>query len=265
MSSLPYAKKALGQHWLTDEATLAAICQAAEIGPDDVVLEIGPGVGTLTKLLVRQARQVIAVELDAALAADLPNNVPARNLKIVHQDILQFDLTTLPPDYKVVANIPYYLTSNLLRVLSESANPPSSLVLLVQKEVAERVATKPGAMSLLAVSVQLYYHPALGQIVPARLFTPPPQVDSQILKLTRHAEPLFPQLNHKLFFQIVKAGFAARRKTLLNALAGGLRLDKAAVQAILEPAGIKPSQRAQNLGLADWYKLYVVYQNHLTS
>jgi len=231
------------------------VIEAAGVEANDTVLEIGPGLGTLTELLVGRAGQVIAVEFDEALARQLPQRLPAANLQVIYQDILKLDLTQLPPDYIVVANIPYYLTSNLLRVLSESPNPPRVMSLLVQKEVAERIAAGPGQMSLLAISVQLYYQPKLHQIVPAELFTPPPKVDSQIISLVRHSSPLFPDLDNKAFFHLVKAGFAGRRKKLRSSLAAGLRLDKPAVDLLLQRAGINGDLRAQELSLQDWYRL----------
>lgn len=262
MSMLPQTNKSLGQHWLTDEPTLQAICDAAELHPEDTVLEIGPGPGTLTKLLVKQAKQVVAVEFDEQLAADLPQRVNAQNLHVVNQDILRFDLTSLPPDYKVVANIPYYLTSNLIRVMSESSNRAQAVVLLIQKEVAERVVAGPGDMSLLSVSAQFYWECSLGVEVPARLFTPPPKVDSQVLVLQRRPQPLFTDVDSKRFFQLVKAGYSARRKTLGNSLSGGLRLPKDAVGELLERAGIDPGLRAQALSLDDWERLYRAYSLH---
>src|SRR6185295_7236194 len=156
------------------------------------------------------------------LAQKLPKRVPATNLQVVQQDILQFDLSRLSVGYKVVANIPDYLTSNLLRVLCESPNHFSKAALLVQKEVAKRVCAEPGDMSLLSVSVQFYCEAQLGAIVPARLFTPPPKVDSQILMLAYRSQPLFSDVDTKLFFRVVKSGFAQRRKTLLNSLSAGL-------------------------------------------
>lgn len=258
MSELPLTKKYLGQHWLTDAASLGAICDAGGINVGDVVLEIGPGTGTLTQLLVNRAKQVIAVEFDKTLASQLHRHITSDKLCVVQQDILRFDLTSLPPDYKVVANIPYYLTSNLIRVLSETSNQASKVVLLIQKEVAERVAARPGAMSLLSVSAQFYWEIGLGQVIPAKLFTPPPKVNSQVLIMNRRAKPLFPLIDEKLFFQIVKAGFAARRKTLLNSLAGGLRTDKAQVKNLLNQAQLNPSLRAQNLSLEDWWALYTI-------
>ncbi len=258
MNDLPVAKKSLGQHWLSDPATLQYICDVGEVSGEDTVLEIGPGTGTLTKLLVQKAKQVIAVEFDAQLASDLPNRVKAENLQVVQQDILRFDLTSLPADYRVVANIPYYLTSNLIRVLSESTNQARCVVLLIQKEVAERVVAKQGQMSLLSVSAQFYWQVGLGEVVPARLFTPPPKVDSQVIVLDRRPKLLLPDVDPKKFFQLVKAGFASRRKTLLNSLAGGLRTDKEQIQAVLDQAGISSGLRAQALSLEDWHKLYGV-------
>ncbi|HEU4914718.1 MAG TPA: 16S rRNA (adenine(1518)-N(6)/adenine(1519)-N(6))-dimethyltransferase RsmA [Candidatus Saccharimonadales bacterium] len=255
MNQLPNTKKSLGQHWLDDPLSLDAMLDAADIGLDDTVLEIGPGPGTLTEELVNGAKQVVAVEFDADLARELPLRVPADNLTVVNQDILRFDLTSLPAGYKVVANIPYYLTSNLLRVLCESPNHFSQAAILIQKEVAQRVCAKPGDMSLLSVSVQFYCEASLGPVVKAELFTPPPKVDSQILKLTFRGKPLF-DVDTKAFFRLVKAGFAQRRKTLLNSLSGGLHLSRDDTEVLITRAGLKPTVRAQNLSLDDWYSLY---------
>jgi 16S rRNA (adenine1518-N6/adenine1519-N6)-dimethyltransferase len=257
MNDSPTPKKALGQHWLHDELSLEAMCMAADVAEGDTVLEIGPGLGTLTKLLVTQAEQVVAVEFDHDLAASLPKRVPAANLTVTESDILSFDFTALPPVYKIVANIPYYLTSNLVRVISETPNPPTKVALLVQKEVAQRIAAKPGKMSLLSVSAQFYWDVRLHDEVPAELFTPPPKVDSQIVGLSRRPQPLFDDVDTKQFFRIVKAGYSSRRKTLLNALSGGLGLDKAATNELLQKAGLNPGLRAQNLALDEWYALYL--------
>jgi 16S rRNA (adenine1518-N6/adenine1519-N6)-dimethyltransferase len=254
MSSIP--KKSLGQHWLHDAEALNAICDEADVNANDTVLEIGPGLGTLTSLLTKRAKAVVAVEFDKELARSLPGQVTASNLSTVHQDILRFDLTTLPPGYKVVANIPYYLTSNLIRNLSESVNPPSVAVLLVQKEVAQRVAAEPGGMSLLSVSAQFYWEASVGRVVAAELFTPPPKVDSQILILKKRLQPLFPGVDIQSFFRLVKAGFASRRKTLLNSLSGGLRISKDEAGELLKSADILPNLRAQSLSLPQWHKLY---------
>jgi 16S rRNA (adenine1518-N6/adenine1519-N6)-dimethyltransferase len=257
MSDEPATKKSLGQHWLYDQASLEAMCEAADIQPTDTILEIGPGLGTLTQLLVKQAKQVIAVELDKILAANLGAKVRAANLEVFNEDILAFDFTTLPADYKVVANIPYYLTSNLLRTLSDTTNPPLSTTLLVQKEVAQRVAAAPGAMSLLSIAVQFYWEVRLGRLVPAELFTPPPKVDSQILILNRLDRTQFPDVNEKEFFRMVKAGFAQRRKTLLNTLSSGLHLDRKEVEVLCKSVDIDPQRRPQTLSMDEWHNLYI--------
>lgn len=252
-------KKTLGQHWLKDIATLEAIRKAADLTPTDTVLEIGPGLGDLTHQLIRHADKVIAVEIDENLVKNLSKS---DKLEVVHGDILRFDLSQLPPGYKVVANIPYYLTSNLIRVLSESANPPDKMVLLVQQEVAQRIAAAPGQMSLLSVSTQLYYQPKLGLVVPSKLFVPPPKIDSQVIILNRRANPLFTNLDNKLYFRLVKAGFAGRRKKLRSSLAAGLRIPKEQADNLLNNAGISPHKRAQELSLDDWHNLYKVYKSN---
>ncbi|MEO8862815.1 MAG: 16S rRNA (adenine(1518)-N(6)/adenine(1519)-N(6))-dimethyltransferase RsmA [Candidatus Saccharimonadales bacterium] len=253
---LPRARKSLGQHWLTSPAALESICSAGEVTPDDTIVEIGPGTGTLTSLLVRQAKNVIAVEYDPILAAALPERVPADNLEVVTQDILRFDFSKVPAGYKVIANIPYYLTSNLIRVLSETPNQAERVVILIQKEVARRVAALPGAYSLLSVSAQYYWDVSLGVEIPAKLFTPPPKVDSQVVLMHRRAQELFPGADEKQFFRLVRLGFSARRKTLLNSLSAGLRVEKDVTKAVLNECYIEPSLRAQNLSLEQWYMLY---------
>lgn len=255
----PPTKKSLGQHWLNDEASLDAMLTSVSLTSDDTVLEIGPGPGALTQKLVAKAKQVIAVEFDDDLARELPTRVPADNLKVVNQDILSFDLTQLPEGYKVIANIPYYLTSNLLRVLCESPNHFTQTSLLIQKEVTERVCAKPGGMSLLSVSVQYYCEVSLGLLVPAEYFTPPPKVDSQILCLTYRTTPLFDDVDTKQFFRLVKSGFSQRRKTLLNSLSAGLHLSREETNAMLVTAGIAPGVRAQALSLEQWHDLYQQY------
>lgn len=253
-------KKSLGQHWLHDEATLDAIVDCADVHTGDAVLEIGPGLGTLTRRLLTRGAQVVAVEFDEALAHGLPirlgDEPGASDLTVVREDILRFDLTQLPLGYKVVANIPYYLTSNLLRVLTESNNPFSTAAILIQKEVAERAAAEPGHMSLLSVSAQYYCEVLLGPLVPAELFTPPPKVDSRVLILKYRSEPLYEGVDTKRFFRVVRAGFSQKRKTLVNALSGGLAIHKDQARELLSSSGISPTERAQALSLKDWYSLY---------
>jgi 16S rRNA (adenine1518-N6/adenine1519-N6)-dimethyltransferase len=260
---MDHPKKSLGQHWLHDKAALNAVVDAAHIGADDMVLEVGPGLGTLTVVLTGKARKVLAIELDEELAAQLATRVKADNLEVLRADILKFDLASLPPNYKVVANIPYYLTSHLLRTLSESPNPPSVMSLLVQKEVARRITAAPGQMSLLAVSVQLYFEAELGKEIPAHLFTPPPKVDSQIIALKRRAAPLFLPFDSHLFFRVVKAGFSERRKKLRSSLSGGLNISKEEADRLLAGAGVASDLRAQELNLQDWYKIYTAYEKDL--
>lgn len=256
--SEPNAKKSLGQHWLNDRASLVAMCDAAEVQATDEILEIGPGKGSLTSILLERQANVFAVEFDPEAVKYLVK-VFAQQLDVfVHieqGDIRSFNLNRMPAGYKIVANIPYYLTSHLVQIISESQNPPSMAVLLVQKEVAERVSAKPGDMSLLSLTAQFYWETSLGIKVPANLFDPAPQVDSQILILKRRKETLF-SVDPKPFFRLIKAGFAARRKTLLNSLSGGLRIDKTQTTTLLESAEIASGRRPQELSLDEWYALY---------
>ncbi len=251
--------KSLGQHWLFDSKSLGDICDAAELSRSDVVLEVGPGLGPLTTELVARAKEVIAVELDKELAAYLPIRVTAKNLQVEQGSILNFDLSKLPRPYKVVANVPYYVTSKIVRMLMESPTPPELTVLLVQREVAQRLAAKPGDMSILAVSAQFYSNVRLGSIITADKFNPPPKVDSQVVIFEHHTKPLFADVDVKTFFRVVKAGFGEKRKTLRNSLSGGLHLPKDAIEALLHKAGVKPSARAEELAMTDWHKLVVVF------
>lgn len=247
-------KKSLGQHWLDDPTSLQAICDLADLKSGEVVLEIGPGQGSLTHYLLDKGARVIAVEKDEALAEKLQaQNLP--NLLVATGDVLQFDFSQMPLGYKIAANIPYYLTSHLLRILSETDHPPLKAVLLLQKEVAQRVCGQPGKMSLLSIAVQLNYLPSLGPIVPAKLFKPPPKVDSQVLVLRAREEPLFKNLDRKLFFRVVKAGFSEKRKKLRGSLSGGLGLSKDQADKLLKEAAIDGDLRAQNLSLEQWYHL----------
>ncbi|HET7673794.1 MAG TPA: 16S rRNA (adenine(1518)-N(6)/adenine(1519)-N(6))-dimethyltransferase RsmA [Candidatus Saccharimonadales bacterium] len=247
-------KKSLGQHWLEDNVILQSICEVAGVESGDIVLEIGPGKGTLTRVLLEKGANVTAVELDEDLAAELEKQT-SENFRVVRQDILNFNLNELPLGYKVVANIPYYLTSNLIRILSESSNPADSITLLVQKEVAERVCAEPGEMSLLSVSAQIYFQCAPGPLVPAEKFIPPPKVDSQVVHMVRREKPLIAEKAKKHFFRIVKAGFSSRRKTIENSLSGGLRLSKQELRNFLKSAGIEPNKRPQELSIKNWEKI----------
>jgi 16S rRNA (adenine1518-N6/adenine1519-N6)-dimethyltransferase len=260
--------KSLGQHWLHDETSLEAMCDAASIGDGDHVLEIGPGLGTLTSRLLSRAADVTAVEFDSQLAESLREHIgttaPLDRLHIVEADILQFDLRTMPINYKICANIPYYLTSQLIRVLGESARPPERAALLVQKEVAQRVCAAPGDMSILAVTTQYFFEVSCGLVVPAKLFTPPPKVDSQILILIRRSNPPF-DIDVKRFFRLVKFGFAGKRKMLTNTLSAGLCLTKGDVAEVLKSSGIIETARPQELSLEQWKTIYDRLQTYLTT
>ena len=252
--------KSLGQHWLKDATILDQITNSTKITDADTVLEIGPGLGTLTSHLLRCSKKVIAVEFDKNLADNLVSQFPGKenSLQVLHEDILDFDLTVLPKDYIVVANVPYYITSKIVQKLMTAENKPKATVLLVQKEVAERIAAGPGGMSILAISAQVYAEAALGIEVPRGYFTPPPEVDSQVIILTTRKVPLIN--DEKQFFRLVKAGFSEKRKKLRSSLAGGLTLSKQAVDTMLEESGISLEARAQELSIDQWKELVRVYQ-----
>lgn len=254
VGNIGMTNKSLGQHWLTDPNVLSRIAGSANLSNRDVVLEIGPGLGTLTNTLCQQAKSVMAVEFDRQLAHDLATKqIP--NLVVINDDFLQFDLGQLPTHYKVVANIPYYITAKIVQRLLTSTNKPSLVVLLVQKEVAERLAARPGDMSILAVSAQIYADVSLGDVVPAAMFTPPPKVNSQVVILNTLEYPRFSDWDEKAFFRIVKAGFSARRKKLRSSIAGGLGLSKLTAEKLLLNSGIDPNLRAQDLSLEDWQNI----------
>lgn len=247
--------KSLGQNFLLDLDVVDASLAAANIGQDDTVLEVGPGAGVLTLALVRAARRVVAVELDhdmlrilAAVRRDHPN------LELVEANIIRFPPSEFVGDdrYKVVANLPYYLTSAAIRHFLEAQHRPDLLVLLLQREVAERLCATPNDMSLLALSVQLYAAPEILRIVPPTSFYPEPKVESALVRLTLRAEPLLPRDKIRTFFLLAQAGFNDRRKQLHNALRINLRLMPEDVEALLAAAGIDGRRRAETLFLPEW-------------
>ncbi|MEK9156191.1 MAG: 16S rRNA (adenine(1518)-N(6)/adenine(1519)-N(6))-dimethyltransferase RsmA [Patescibacteria group bacterium] len=297
-----YTKKKLGQNFLVDRAALDKIVDAAGLLKDDCVIEIGPGLGVLTEELVKRAGKVVAVELDAALAEILEvrfskleeNQKPLKSkIDILKSDILRINLSETTKDcssYKVVANIPYYITSKILRFFLEAEKKPELIVLLTQKEVAERIVAKPGEMSILSVSVQYYGRPEIIDIVPETSFFPMPEVDSAILKIsnihTPSNSPLLrgrnlnnssflkignipsdssPKIGEvrwgmentdvKEFFRCIHIGFSSRRKTLLNNLSAGYHLDKKTTLDILEKVGLTERTRAQELSIGKWQEL----------
>ena len=247
--------KSLGQHWLKDRDVLQAIADDADILPSDTILEIGPGLGTLTSVLLTKAERVVAVEFDQALADKLPGQFPGKNLEVIHDDILSFDLSVLPKDYVVVANVPYYITSKIVEKLMTADNPPKTTVLLVQKEVAERIVVVDGKMSLLALAAGVYAKASLGEFVGRELFTPPPKVDSQVVVLHRHSQPLVARVDEKAFWRVAKAGFKEKRKKLRSSIAAGLAISKPAAEELLNHAGIDPDKRAEELSVDDWLRL----------
>jgi 16S rRNA (adenine1518-N6/adenine1519-N6)-dimethyltransferase len=263
-------KKRLGQHFLIEEAVLERILSAAEISPGDIVVEVGPGLGVLTEGLAKQGARVIAVELDSKLVALLKKRLTAfPDVKIVHADILkatprqllQNDLTAsaLFRGYKVVANLPYYITSPVLRHFFEAPLRPSKMIVMVQKEVGEAIVAAPGKMSLLSVRTQFYSKPAIISTVAAASFYPPPKVDSVILSLDVYSQPPIEVPDVAGFFDIVMHGFSSPRKQLRNALAHSLEMPPSQVSVFLEKAGIDGKRRAETLTLEEWRELWEVF------
>jgi 16S rRNA (adenine1518-N6/adenine1519-N6)-dimethyltransferase len=257
--------KRLGQNFLVDEAALQRVVDASGLQPDEAALEIGPGLGSLTRRLALRCRRVVAVEVDEALLPPLRAVVGGfPNVEIVHGDILALNPARLmaeadgrPPGsgYRVAANIPYYITSALIRSLIETQGPPIGLTLTVQREVAQRITAGPGAMSLLALSVQVYGQPHVAARIPAGAFYPAPKVDSAVIVIDLYPQPRLPEPDLPLFFRLAKAGLSQKRKTLRNALAGGLAWTPAQAEALLQHAGVDPRRRAETLDLPEWQAL----------
>ncbi len=249
------ASKGLGQNFLQDDSVLAKIAAAAGVTAADDVLEIGPGLGSLTRHLALAARSVTAVELDGSLLPVLDEVLrPFGNVRVLQGDILNYAPAQLMPsgDYLVAANIPYYITSAVFRHLLQNPPRPRRIALTIQKEVAERICAAPGEMSLLALSVQVYGKPSIAAHIPAGAFYPVPKVDSAVIRVDLYSEPLIPAQNLDEFFRFAKAGFSQKRKTLRNSLSAGLRLTPAAAGQMLEQAGINPMRRAETLSLEEW-------------
>ncbi len=257
-----HPSKGLGQNFLQDNRALQRIISVADLDPADEVLEIGPGLGSLTRYLALSAHSVTAVELDRKLFPALETVVsPYKNVRLVQGDILELDPAQLmaSPGYRVVANIPYYITSQVIRHLLESDPRPGRVVLTVQKEVAQRVCAEPGEMSLLALSVQVYGKPEVAAIIPAGAFYPAPNVDSAVLRVELFSQPIIPSAQLDTFFTMAKAGFSQKRKTLRNSLSGGLRIPPSEAETLLRTAVIDPQRRAETLDLAEWGKLVEAY------
>ncbi|SRR6266498_449075 len=250
--------KGLGQNFLQDPYELEKIVSAAEIQPTDTVLEIGPGLGSLTRYLAASSKEVVAVELDQHLLPPLKAILaPYSNVRLIHGDILELSPRDLikEPNYVVAANIPYYITSAVIRHLLENEPKPRRIVLTIQKEVAKRICEKPGDMSLLALSVQVYGKPRIVAQIPASAFFPSPNVDSAVLTIEVYSTPLIPNELIDTFFKLTKAGFGQKRKTLRNSLSSGLSLSPTASADLLNRAGIDPMRRAETLSIEEWQRL----------
>ena len=258
----------LGQHFLNNPEIVDKIIEASQIQPTDIVIEIGPGEGVLTEKICPLAHKVLAIELDHKLADTLEGKFSQQqNLEIIFDDILKVNLPQLLADrniqnYKIIANIPYYITSKIIRLFLETAHQPTELVLMIQKEVAQRIVAPVGKMSLLSTSVQYYAQAEILFDVTKENFNPPPKVDSSVIKIS-HIQKNNP-LEDKDFFRVVKAGFCARRKTLANNLANSFHLDKKQIEATLEKAGLSPNTRAQELSIENWQNLAVLFDKKMT-
>jgi 16S rRNA (adenine1518-N6/adenine1519-N6)-dimethyltransferase len=264
------ARKGLAQHFLVDEEVLGSILDAAALTHEDTVIEVGPGLGVLTGELARRAGWVIAIELDNQLADILRKKLaPFDNVVIINEDVLGTDPKVLlqepgpsfPPllgPYKVVANLPYYITAPVLRHFLEASVKPEMMLVMVQKEVAEAIVARQGQRSVLSISVQYYGKPSIVRYVPARAFYPAPEVDSAILRIDVFTQPAV-AVEAKGFFELVRAGFAAARKQAANSLAQGLGLPRTETAALLEKAGITPQRRAETFTLEEWARLWRVF------
>jgi len=256
------AKKGLGQHFLVDETVLSTIISAAELSPEDFIIEIGPGLGILTAELARNAGRVTAIELDSKLASRLKQKLSCLdNITIINKDILKTELSHLikgKNSYKVVANIPYYITSPILNYFMEAPLKPSLMVVMVQKEVGENIVAEPGEMTALSISLQVYSKPRIVAYVPSQSFYPPPKVDSVIVRFDMLPEPAVKVENINNFMAFVRCGFRSPRKQLRNSLAYGLGIKQRETALLLTEADIDSQRRPETLNLNEWQKLYEV-------
>jgi len=258
------ARKRLGQNFLIDADVLQKVVAAAELTAEDIIIEVGPGLGVLTRELAQKASRAIAVEKDDRLAAALKQELAAfKNVSIINEDILKINPIDLlggqAVKYKVVANLPYYITSAVLRHFLEAAPKPDLMVVMLQKEVADNIVAADGRMSLLSISVWFYGRPQVIDYVPAACFYPPPKVDSAILKIDVYAKPAAAVDDIDGFFNLIRAGFSASRKQLPNSLAQGLGVPRDEILPLLEEAGIICKRRAETLALEEWQRLWQVF------
>ncbi|MBU1178540.1 ribosomal RNA small subunit methyltransferase A [Patescibacteria group bacterium] len=261
--------KRLGQNFLIDQSVINKMVAAADIQADDTVLEIGPGLGVLTEAIANRAGRVLAVEKDRRLISHLRARFrQQKNIEIVEQDIFKLDFIKnglRDHSYKVVANLPFYITSHFMRFILESEQKPSELVLIVQKEVAQRVVAEPGSHSLLSLSVQFYGQPKIISIIDRRSFYPAPEIEAAILKISLLEKPRVTTSDPDEFFQTLRVGFSSRRKQLHNNLSAGWKISNREAQKILTAAGINHTRRAETLSLKEWEKLYCYVVIHKRS
>lgn len=260
------ARKALGQNFLTDNSIRDAILDAASLSPEDTVIEVGPGLGMLTEELVKKAGRVIAVELDGALAERLRQKLKAYgNLEIINSDILKLDLDGVlkkAGNYKVVANIPYYITSPILHFFMHASRRPSLMIIMMQKEVAEDVTAPLDKLNYISVSMRIFSRPEIVCNVPAASFYPVPSVDSAVVRFSMLEEPAVQVDNLEAFLKFVHSGFSAPRKKLRNSLALGLKMETEGADKILLKAGIDAQRRPGTLSPQEWYHLYRVKEGN---
>ncbi|MFZ3071254.1 MAG: 16S rRNA (adenine(1518)-N(6)/adenine(1519)-N(6))-dimethyltransferase RsmA [Anaerolineaceae bacterium] len=256
-------KKSLGQNFLVEPSALLKVVTTARVTASDYVLEIGAGLGSLTYLLAQQAKAVTAVEIDRKMIPALQEALAGfANVTIVEGDMLKLSPDALMPveNYLVVANIPYYITSAIIRHLLEAEHKPARMVLTIQQEVAERVCARGGKMSLLALSVQVFGKPEIAARIPAGCFFPPPTVDSSVLTIDLYDEPLIPTKDLDAFFDLAHAGFSQKRKTLRNTLASGLGIAPTQAESLLGQAGLDAQRRAEALSLEEWARLTRIWK-----
>ena len=260
----PGSRKSLGQHFLADSRIAGRILDAAELSPDDLVVEIGPGRGALTKRLVKRVRRVVAVELDSDLVASLPDRLEnPTNLTCVEADARDVSLAELiapETNYKVVANLPYYAANPIVRRLLESPPKPEVLVVMVQQEVAKNMVAQPGRMGILSVATQFYAKAKMVCSVPPRSFRPPPKVTSAVVRLDVLSSPAGDVASEYDFFTVVRSGFAAPRKQIRNSFSQGLGIEPAIGGIILNEARIDPTCRPQTLDIAEWVQVYQAWE-----
>lgn len=242
--------KSLGQHWLKDRQILDDIASLAETKDVKFCLEIGPGLGTLTSSLFKHFSDIVAIELDENLAKNLPKSFPGKNLTVENIDFLKFDLEKINRPYVVTGNIPYYVTSPIIQKIINTNNQPNKIVLLIQKEVAERIASVR-SQNMLSLTVQNKAKVQLGPVVSKEYFTPPPKVDSQIIVLTPREEPIIAESA----FGLIKIGFASPRKKLIANLSAGLKISKELLREYLSKNNLNPDCRPSELNLIDWQNL----------